>query len=124
MKRKFVFFIKDIIESIESISTFIDGMVYEDFIKDDKTFSAVLRKIEIIGEATKNIPVFIIEKYTNIPWSNMARIRDKVIHSYFGIDYLTIWNVAKIRFPEMKPELEKILEETKDDKDQQNLFEN
>lgn len=103
MKRKFIFFIKDILECINSISEFIGGMEYENFKDDDKTISAVIRKIEIIGEATKNIPNTITEKYTDIPWSDMAKMRDKIIHSYFGIDYLTIWNVAKIRFPEMKP---------------------
>lgn len=102
MKRKFIFFIQDMIDGINSISSFIVDMDYQDFINDDKTVSAVTRKIEIIGEAAKNVPSSITEKYSNIPWSDMAKMRDKVIHSYFGIDYLTIWNVAKFRFTEMK----------------------
>jgi uncharacterized protein with HEPN domain len=97
-------------------------MDYKSFANDDKTLSAVVRKIEIIGEATRNIPSSITDKYTNIPWSDMAKMRDKVIHSYFGIDYMTIWNVVKIRFPEMKPELEKILTELNNDDMQENLF--
>lgn len=122
MKRKFTFFIKDILESLESISNFIEGLDYQNFIEDDKTLSAVVRKIEIIGEATKNIPSSVTSKYINIPWSDMAKMRDKVIHSYFGIDYQTIWNVVKIRFPEMKPELEKLLVELSSDDNQKNLF--
>ncbi|MEO8210105.1 MAG: DUF86 domain-containing protein [bacterium] len=122
MKREFTFFINDILESIDSISDFIRDMDYKNFADDDKTSSAVIRKIEIIGEATKNIPTSITEKYANIPWSEMAKIRDKIIHSYFGIDYMTIWNVAKIRFPEMKPEIEKILIDLSNEDNQQNLF--
>jgi len=118
MKRKFTFFIKDILESINSISEFINDLEYQNFVKDDKTISAVVRKIEIIGEATKNIPSSVTDKYTNIPWSEMAKMRDKVIHSYFGIDYMTIWNVAKIRLPGMKPELERILIELINDDNQ------
>ncbi|MEO8447201.1 MAG: DUF86 domain-containing protein [bacterium] len=122
MKRRFAFSIKDIITSIESITKFTMNMNYENFANDDKTSSAVIRKIEIIGEATKNIPSSITDKYTSIPWSDMAKIRDKVIHSYFGIDYLTIWNVSKIRFPEMKPELERILVEVSKEDMQEDLF--
>ncbi len=122
MKRKFTFFIKDILESLESISNFIEGLDYQNFIEDDKTLSAVVRKIEIIGEATKNIPSSVTSKYTSIPWSDMAKMRDKVIHSYFGIDYQTIWNVVKIRFPEIRPELEKLLVELSSDNHQKNLF--
>ena len=122
MKRKFEFFLKDIIESIKSINDFIHKMDFQKFSSDDKTSSAVIRKIEIIGEATKNIPDPIKEKYKEIPWNDMAKIRDKVIHSYFGINYETIWNVAKDRLPEIKLEIEKILTDLRDDEIQENLF--
>jgi len=118
MKRKFEFFLKDIIECIKSIDNFIDKMDFQKFSSDDKTTSAVIRKIEIIGEATKNIPDTIKERYKEIPW----KIRDKVIHSYFGINYETIWNVAKNRLPEIKLEIEKILTDLRDDEMQENLF--
>lgn len=85
MKRKYSLFVSDILESINSISEFIKEMNYKIFIEDDKTFSAVVRKIEIIGEASKNIPSSIKDNYTNIPWSDMAKLRDKVIHSYFEL---------------------------------------
>jgi len=121
MNRRFEFFLKDIIESIRSINDFIDKMDFQQFSSDDKTSSAVIRKIEIIGEATKNIPDPIKEKYKEIPWNDMAKIRDKVIHSYFGINYETIWNVAKDRLPEIKLEIEKILTDFRDDEMQENL---
>lgn len=114
MKRDHRLFIKDILDSISSINNFIEGMSFEDFVKDDKTSSAVVRKLEIIGEATKNIPEAIRIKYSDIPWSDMARMRDKMIHFYFGLDYEIVWKVIKERLPEIRIRLEKILKELED----------
>jgi uncharacterized protein with HEPN domain len=86
-------------------------MNFEKFIKDEKTKSAVVREIEVIGEATKNLPLTIIEKYRDVPWSLMAKTRDKIIHFYFGVDYEIVWKVIKEKLPEIKPKLEKILKE-------------
>ncbi|MHA1353291.1 MAG: HepT-like ribonuclease domain-containing protein, partial [Candidatus Heimdallarchaeaceae archaeon] len=80
MKRDYRLFLKDIIEAIESIEEFIEGINFKEFINDDKTASAVIRKFEVIGEATKNIPNSIRQKNTNIPWSQMAGMRDRLIH--------------------------------------------
>lgn len=84
--RDYKLYIKDIIEAIESIEKFIKDMNFEDFISDDKTTSAVIRKLEIIGEATKAIPDQIKDSYPQIPWKAMAGMRDKLIHFYFGIE--------------------------------------
>ena len=86
-------------------------MGYEEFLKDKKTQKAVVWQIHIVGEATKNIPESIREKYKEIPWKYMARIRDKIAHFYFGIDYEIVWNVIKEKLPEMKPMIEKILKD-------------
>lgn len=75
MKRDYKLFIKDIISAIESIEVFVDDMSFDDFIVDDKTSSAVIRKFEIIGEATKDIPDWIKEEYPEIPWEKMAGMR-------------------------------------------------
>ena len=69
------------------------------------------KKLEIIGEAVKNIPEDIIEKYTQVPWSDMARMRDKIIHFYHGVDYEIIWKVIKNRLPEIKPHILKMVRE-------------
>lgn len=69
MKRDYKFFLKDIISSMEAIEKFVEGMEFEDLVKDDKTSSAVIRKFEIIGEAARNIPNRIREKYPQIPWN-------------------------------------------------------
>ncbi len=109
MKRDYKLFRKDIVDAIESIEEFVAGMSYEEFKNDDKTVSAVVRKLEIIGEATKNIPDEIKERYPNLPWNEMAKIRDKLIHGYFSVDFEIVWKVIKEELPLLKPEIEKIL---------------
>lgn len=72
-------------DAIEKIEEFVAGMDFEEFRDDDKTVSAVVRKLEIIGEATKNIPDEVRQKYPKLPWREMAKIRDKLIHGYFVV---------------------------------------
>ena len=111
MKRDYSLYIKDILDCIERVEEFIGDMNFDEFLADDKTSSAVVRKLEIIGEATKNIPKSITQKYEEIPWKEMARMRDKIIHFYFGVDYKIVWNVIKERLPEIKPTIQHILED-------------
>ncbi len=96
-------YLKDILTAITSIEEFVKGMDFDEFRKDDKTSSAVIRKFEIIGEATKKIPESLKKKYPEIPWKEMAGIRDKLIHFYFGIDYKLVWQTIKHRIPQIKP---------------------
>lgn len=112
MKREYRLFVKDVLEAMEKIEEFIGDLDYEEFVKDDKTASAVVRKLEIIGEASKNIPKFVKQKY-ELPWRDMAGMRDKISHAYFGIDYEIVWKVVKEKLPEVRPVIRKILEGTK-----------
>lgn len=114
MKRDYKLYLKDILSAMESIQMFVKGMNYEEFIDDDKTTSAVIRKFEIIGEATKQVPDDIKQKYPEIPWKEMAGMRDRIIHFYFGVDYKLVWESIKKRIPEVKPLINKILEEHED----------
>ena len=111
MKREFIFFIRDIEEAIESILKFVGNMNFNDFCEDEKTQSAVVWKIAVIGEAAKNIPPSVKTKYKDIPWRSMAGIRDKISHFYFGLDYSIVWAVVKKELPELKPRIERILQE-------------
>jgi len=88
-------------------------MDYQTFVKDKKTMYAVIRALEIIGEATKNIPLPIKERYSQIPWKDMAGMRDKVIHAYFGVDLKRVWSTVKIDIPNLKQSFETILTENK-----------
>jgi len=115
MKRDYMLYINDILDSILKIEEFVSDMNYKEFVDDDKTSSAVVRKLEIIGEATKNIPKEIRMKYKEIPWSDIARMRDKIIHFYFGVDYEIVWKVIKERLPEVKQQIKRVLKELEDE---------
>jgi len=80
MKRNYKLFLEDISDRIEKIDAYTAGMSFEEFIQDDKTVSACIREIEVIGEATKQIPKEITDRFDDLPWSLMAKMRDKLIH--------------------------------------------
>ena len=111
MKRETGDFIEDIMDAMNKALKFIEGMSYEEFAQDNKTVFAVVRAIEIIGEAVKNIPEDLRKKYPEIPWKGMAGMRDKVIHGYFGVDIKVVWDTVKKRISEVKTLFERILEE-------------
>lgn len=111
MKREFRLYLDDILESLVLIEEFVADMDFEQFFADEKTKNAVVKRIEIIGVATKNIPKHIWDKYRDLPWKQMARMRDKLSHEYFGIRYDIVWKVIKKRLPEIKPRIERILKD-------------
>jgi uncharacterized protein with HEPN domain len=99
-------YLDDIIAAIDDIGEFTQGMSYEMFEADKKTAHAVIRCLEVIGEAAKHIPASFRKKHPDIPWTKMAGIRDVLIHDYMGVDLKTAWKVAQDRLPELKPLLE------------------
>jgi uncharacterized protein with HEPN domain len=105
------FFINHVKEAIKDIEDFSKGISKDDFLKDKKTQSATIRQIEIIGEAIKNLPDEFKEKYPEIRWRGIAGMRDKIIHHYFGIDVIKIWEVIEKDIPKLKEQINKILEE-------------
>jgi len=96
-------YLDDLLVSITEIGEFVAGMTFDDFAIDKKTVNAVIRSLEILGEATKHIPVVFRNKHPEIPWSKMAGMRDVLIHEYMGVDLKTVWKVATERLPEIKP---------------------
>ncbi len=113
MKRDIKLFLQDILTAISAINSFIDSMNFESFQDDDKTTSAVIRKLEIIGEAIKYLPEELKNKYPEIKWKEIAGMRDRLIHGYFGIDYSLVWETITVNLPLLQKEIIMILENLK-----------
>jgi uncharacterized protein with HEPN domain len=110
MRRNHLLFIKDILEAMRRIEEFITSLSFEEFQADDKVKSAVVWKLVVIGEATKNIPAQIRDRYPHIPWSSMARMRDRLAHGYFTVDDEIVWKVVKEELPALRPHIEEVYE--------------
>lgn len=108
-KRDVKLFLHDILECIEKIERYTRNLNFEDFIKNDMVVDAVIRNLEIIGEAVKNIPPEVRSKYPEIPWKQIAGFRDVVIHHYFGVDLNIVWTVIRKHLKELKPKIKRIL---------------
>ena len=107
--RDYSLYLTDIIKAMESIQEFVKGMDYSEFKEDDKTFSAVIQKLETIGEASKQIPMDIRKHHPKIPWKEMAGMRDRLIHAYFSTDIDLVWRIIIQRIPKLKSLLESII---------------
>ncbi len=108
-KRNVEDYLQDIIDAINATEEFVIGLEYTTFIKDQKTIFAVTRAVEIVGEASKQIPPDMRDNYNTIPWKEVAGMRDKMIHHYFGINLKILWNTIQNDFPELKREIQQIL---------------
>ncbi len=102
-------YLRDILEHAEKTQDFISGMTRDDFLQDEKTVFAIIRALEVVGEATKKIPREVREKYPNVPWREMAGTRDKLIHDYFGVNLGVIWKTATEDIPALIPLIRQIL---------------
>jgi len=105
--REFVF---DVKEAIERIYAYIGEMDYKAFLKDSKTQDAVVRNLEIIGEAVKNLSKDLKKKYSDIHWKDIAGLRDKITHFYFGIKWDIVWSVIKDKLPEIREKIDEIIQ--------------
>lgn len=101
--------LEDIKEAIKRIEFYTGKMSYEQFLQDIKTQDAVVRNIEIIGEATKNVSDKLKKNSPQIPWKKMAGVRDRLIHHYFGVNYDVVWAIAKKELPEVNKHIKKVL---------------
>ncbi len=108
-KRKDEEYLKDILMACQNIMSYVEGYDFDMFLDDRKTQDAVVRNLEIIGEAVKGLSEDIKEKYSQIEWNDIARTRDKLIHSYFGIDIDIVWDIINIDISELEKHIVDIL---------------
>ncbi len=94
VEREYRDFIIDMIEAADMVASFIQGMNKEQFLADKKTQFAVVRALEIIGEAAKKVPDSIRSRYPDLPWREISGMRDKLIHDYFGVNNEVVWKTA------------------------------
>ncbi len=106
--------LSDMQEAIRRIGNYTAGMVYQSFLEDTKTQDAVIRNLEIIGEAAKKVSADLQKSYPRVPWKAMAGLRDRLIHHYFGINLDIVWHIATVELPEVAGQLEAILREEGD----------
>ncbi len=106
-----IFFIRHILESLELIEEFTKNFTREEFKNDEKTQAAVIEKIQIIGEAAKNVSEALKDRYSNIPWKEMARTRDKLVHGYFSVDLDLTWDIVIKDLPGLKTNIQEIIKD-------------
>ena len=108
-KRNIKLFLQDISNSIDKIQKYISGLSFDSFKENDLVIDAVLRNLEVIGEAARNIPEDFRSRYSMIPWKRIVAFRNVVIHEYFGVDLEIVWTIVKENLPELKEKIELIL---------------
>jgi uncharacterized protein with HEPN domain len=103
-------FLNDIQEAISRIISYVENLSYDEFLRDIKTQDAVIRNLEIIGESAKNLSRDFRKNNPDIAWKDMGKVRDKLIHHYFGVNLDIVWTIVKDTLPVVTQQIEKIIE--------------
>ena len=109
MDKESAVFLGHILNCIDKVDEYIYSLSEVDFSRDIKTQDSVLRQLEIIGEAMKNLPKELMDKYPDIKWKQFIGMRDKLIHNYFGVDMSIVWDTFQKDLPVLKKQIVKIL---------------
>ncbi|MBC7262118.1 MAG: DUF86 domain-containing protein [Chloroflexi bacterium] len=110
-KQEYLDYIRDMLDGAEKALAFVVGMEYEEFVQDVKTQFAVVRALEIVGEAAKKIPRDVKESYTEIPWREISGTRDKLIHDYIGVNLAVVWRTLQEDLPPLVERLRSLLQD-------------
>jgi uncharacterized protein with HEPN domain len=108
-------FLSDIQEAVRRIHAYTAAMTYEAFLADIKTQDAVIRNLEIVGEATKSLSVELRDRYPEVPWKAMAGVRDRLIHHYFGVNLDIVWQIVASELPHLAMQIDEVLHDEQDD---------
>ncbi|MFB3881038.1 MAG: DUF86 domain-containing protein [Armatimonadota bacterium] len=111
MSRSWRLFLQDMIESVRRVRDYTEGLDLGAFQRSSMAYDAVLRNLEIIGEAAKSIPPDIRDRYPEIDWRGIAGLRDILAHAYFGLDDATLWDIVQAKTPGLLAHLRRIAEE-------------
>ena len=109
MKREYTDYLNDMLENAEKALSFVEGMEFDDFQKDDKAVYAVIRAFEIIGEAARQIPENVRDANPDIPWREITGMRNKLTHEYFGVNTKVVWRTIKEDLPIIIPAIKEML---------------
>lgn len=112
-ERDNILYLEDIVLAMDRIHEYISGLDFIQFKKDYKTVDAVIRNFEVIGEASKNLSKDLKDNNPNVPWEEMYRLRNRISHEYFGIDYEIIWDIISRHLPINHKDIKVILENEK-----------
>ena len=104
-------YIEDILDAMDKAEILLEDVTYEQFDADFRINFAVIRALEIMGEATKRLPMSLRDAYPEIPWRNIAGMRDRIIHGYDNVDLQIVWDVVKRDIPEIRPQIQQILKD-------------
>ncbi len=110
-KRDARLLLQDMLESLEKIERYTAGLTFERFAQDDRTVDAVVRNLEVIGEAARQIPSEVRERYPEVPWRRVIGLRNVVVHEYFAVDVEIVWTVVRQSLPELKEALRRMIAE-------------
>ena len=111
--RDYRLYLEDILKAIKSVDKYTKDLTFGKFKKNKLVIDAVVRNLEIVGEAAKNVPVDIRNKFPEIEWKKISGLRDILTHEYFGVDLQILWDVVKNKLPDLKKEISKLLKEIK-----------
>ncbi len=113
MLRDYRAYLEDIVEAADAAREFVAGMSKEDLTKDRRTRDAVVRNLEIIGEAAKKVPDETKRSHTEVEWKKIAGLRDILVHDYFGIDMDIVWDIVQNKLPTLVQQVRSIVAESK-----------
>ncbi len=109
MSDEFLDYVEDMLDAMDKAELLLEGITYEQFEADFRINFAVVRALEIVGEAAKRLPPDLRRQYPGIPWKVMAGMRDRIVHGYDVVDLQIVWDVVKRDIPQVKPQIQKIL---------------